>query len=242
MRQFSRSPVTYSLLGLIVLSFLLSMVRVPGLRELVLTEEGRPWAFLTYPFAPIYSGSALIFLIITALWLYSFGTQVEARNGWRGALWASVGFALVAGLCVFAGAKAVGSLLALAGPFAWGTGVGFVWGLQNRNAVVNLFCLIPVKGIAIAVLSVALFFFAMMDFHPALGLFTLPAFGLFYWWANSADGVSRGKDRAARRKDVQTRNILDSAMDRQKEREERDKLRELFERSLIDDPECKDGS
>lgn len=239
MRQFSRSPVTYSLLGLIVLSFLLSMLRVPGLEALILTESGRPWAFLTYPFAPIYSGSALFLLIITALWLYSFGTQVEARNGWRGALWASAGFALVAGLCVFTGAKALGTPLFLAGPFAWGTGVAFVWGLQNRNAVVNLFCLIPVKGNVIAILSLVLFFFAVMDFHPALGLFTLPAFGLFHWWAASATGSQGGKDRSARRKEKQQRNILDLAHDKQKERQEKERLRKLFEASMIEDPDAK---
>ncbi|MBL8047367.1 MAG: hypothetical protein JNJ45_01670 [Chthonomonas sp.] len=245
MKWFSRSPVTFTLLGLVFLTFLMSMVRVPGLSEaLALTPDGKPWTFLTYPLAPVFSGSSLFWLILSGVWMWMFGAQVEARNGWKGALLASVGFATLVGLCVFVGAKTLNTYFQLGGPFELGVGFAIVWGLQNRTAKINLFCVLPLSGLLFAGLSCLLLFFRMMDFHPALGLFTLPALGITYFVVQSQRSGAGGVrlDRAARNKAKNTRNILDAAADRQKEREERDKLRQLFERSLIEDPDEKNGS
>jgi len=121
-----------------------------------------------------------------------------------------------------------------------------MWGARNPKSLIMLYGILPLSGTVMAVLSGLSIFFSKGDRSLVYGLFAaLPAL-LAWFYAIGKLGVPfpsalRGSNSKSRkekkREQTEFNKFIDSVRDRETEREEREKLRELFERSLIDDPD-----
>lgn len=244
MDRLRRTPVTAGLIAIWLLGFLLASGGLRNLADPLLLREGswsEPWRLLTYTLAPIHSGSGLFWLLLTCLWVYQFGMQLELQKGSRFVLVVLAGFSVGVGVFALLGAAVLQTPFALVGQMVAATGIAMTWGFLNPNSIINLFCVLPMKGLWFALLDAVLLFFMFTDFHPALALFSIPPMAALYYGTTKWNAYTKSDKAVRKRKEQEQRNFLDSVAERQKARDEREKLRKLFERSLIEDPEERKG-
>ena len=115
------------------------------------------------------------------------------------------------------------------------------WGVRNQTACVRLWAIIPITGKWIAILEAFLVLFVMGESAPLVGVFALVPLGVAWAYAaNGIPGLSFGPttprvSRAAKANERRDQSYYDDVFRRAKEREERERLRKLFEDSLEDD-------
>lgn len=250
--KHSQAPVTVGLVVAIALAFMIAWFTkgrwfgVDLLFAPTLIAQ-QPWGMITYPFASGGDGNGLIGVFFVCLWLWGIGGSVERELGpLRYALfW--VGMTFLGALFHWIGFMVAGGSLtpmqsALLGAFFPVSAVTVAWGTRNPTATVTLMFVLPILGKWLAVLSVLLVFFGTNS--PILAVFAIIPLGLAYLYA--ADKIpflpwTAGKmtPRETKRAEKRQYAKIDEALDRQKDREERERLRRIFEASLIDDPEDK---
>jgi hypothetical protein len=224
--------------GIVGVAVLLFLTRSPGdFLILSSTSLGRPWAFLTYPFAePLGGGFGVIFLLILAFWLFWVGGALERDLGSLrlGLLW--VASTLAGAVCVIVGALVAhatnwvvaGSLL----PISVFT---VIWGIRNKTAAVQLMMVIPITGYWMAWLSVAIVFVEFGQLNLMIGAFAcLPLALGWAFAANKIPGLTYGKPAVAAYKPSKEQvkkqeAFFDDVRKREQERSERERLRKLFE-------------
>lgn len=248
----SAAKATLALIGVLAATFLLAWF---GLRDtfgmgLALDPAAlgsRAWAVLTYPFASLGDGRDLFFTLIMWLVLYMFGGAIERDAGpWRLLL------IFLGGSALGALSMAAGSLLAGGAPMLLGPSLGvacitMAWSARNPEATILLFFIIPLKGKYLAILTVALTLFGFGTGFPLVGLFAVVPLAVAWLWASGKLGMAfvdapspGGRSRAERKREEQRhREYITSVKDREAERAEKERLRALFERSLIEDPDEK---
>lgn len=237
------TPVTFFVLVSLVASFLLSWL---GLKDfflsLALTSPGgaNPVGVVTYPWASPGNGSGLLFLLLGWLFFWQVGQQVERDLGSQkfGGIFALL--ILLGGLAVFAGSQIFSAPAILVGSFVPVAALAVIWATRNAEQQVQFF-MIPLKAKWIGWLSAAMVLFSM---GPIIGVFAiLPCIFGYFFAMNQVPGLAyAGKVAGKSRKEVQRDNqkfnaFMDSVKKKEQEREEKEKLRQLFERSLIDDPD-----
>lgn len=224
--------------------FLLSWLFVgsPALDYFVFTGlNARVWTLVTYPF--VFGGSFLG-LLFSMLWLWFMGAAVEARMGRGGFLGLYLGsaavFALLAGLFT----SATGRGNALEGPYLPIAAVTVVWGALNPEEIIRIYCVIPIKGKWLAAITAGMVLFGYGLGVPLLGvLMVLPLAFLWLYAKNSIPGLAFAANpflarKLKQRENKQFHSFIDDVRGREKDREERERLRKLFESSL-DDPDDK---
>lgn len=246
------APVTLALIGALVATFLLAWFGLRDLfgRDLALLANdigARPWTVLTYPFANMGDGTGLLWMMLTLLWLWWTGASLEREMG--SGRFALCWFTATAagGLLASAGALLAGVQFILLGPMLPLSAITMMWGARNPEAKIMLMMIIPFKGSWLAALTAALVVFGYGTYHPVIGFAAVIAPALFWLWAGnripflpystgyrSGRRVSRGERIREERRHSEW---LDAIESKKKEREERERLRQLFERSLITDPE-----
>lgn len=203
-----------------------------------------PWTLVTYPFVQF----EFIGVFFSCLWLWGVGGAVERDLG--------SGRYLVLWLALSAlGALSVSLITPLMGhavPFALiGTliplgAVTVIWGTRNPSAMMTLMFVLPITGKWMAWLSAGVVLFGMGMGNPMLG--ALAVVPLVVGWAfadNRIPGLPYGKSepkRAAWKPSERDDKYFDEVRKREKDREEREKLRRLFEGSIKDNPEDDRGS
>lgn len=248
----SGAPVTLALIGGLVATFLLAWF---GLRNLFGPELAlfaheiapRAWTVLTYPFASMGDGTGLLWMLLTLFWLWWAGASLEREMGSArfAACWLAA--TVAGGLLAATGAVLAGTQFVLLGPMLPLSAITMMWGARNPEAKIMLMMIIPFKGSWLAALTAALVVFGYGTYHPMIGFFALIAPGLFWLWASnrlpflaystgyrSGQRLSRGERIREERRHEEW---MDSIAAKKKEREERERLRQLFERSLIKDPD-----
>lgn len=243
-RRFG-APVT---VGIVVALVAVSLASWLGLSEAVLTlalnvgEFSRPWAFLTYPFAfsGLTGGMAVLFLIFLILWMVFVGGTVERDLGSArfAAFWAVA--TLLGGILLTIGASIVGVRALEAGPSLPVAALTVAWGSRYPNQSIMLYGIVPVAGKWLAWLTAAVVLFGYGSSHPVYGLFAVltlvpvALFGMGRLPISYTRPVAKtvGPTRAQRERDEK---FFDDVRKREKEREERERLRKLFEGSLKDD-------
>lgn len=246
------APVTLALIGALIATFLLAWF---GLRDLfgadlaLLANSLRtsPWTLVTYPFANMGDGTGLLWMLLTLLWLWWAGATLEREMGsGRFALcWFTA--TVAGGLLASAGALLAGVQFVLLGPMLPLSAITMMWGARNPEARIMLMMIIPFKGSWLAALTAALVVFGYGTYHPLIGFFAVITPVLFWLWASnripflaystgyrSGQRVSRGERLREQKRHTEW---LDAIESKKKERDERERLRQLFERSLITDPE-----
>lgn len=246
----SQAPATAALTVGIAVAFVVSWFTAGRVLGLPLafdpaTIGSAPWTLLTYPFASIGDGRALIWVLLLCLWLWGMGGAVERDLGTA----RFVGFwfivAILGALFHWLGYLVIGETLrfdqrALLGAFFPVAAVTVAWGVRNPTQPVLLMFVLPIQGRWIALLSVLLVFFGTNS--PALALFAVAPLGLVYLFATERLPflpwrASLGDRRRAKQESRRSYAKIDEAMERQRQREERERLRRFFEKSLVDDPD-----
>ncbi|HLK14859.1 MAG TPA: hypothetical protein VKT78_08645 [Fimbriimonadaceae bacterium] len=249
--QFMNSgrAATYTLIALLGGCYILAWITRSPLFFDGLAFNGdwsRPWTVVTYPFAGFGFGGGLLGEVFLLLWLYWIGTDLE-----RG-----VGTGRVFGLFVGASLIGAGSLYAAWQIFSHGAGLGHptlagslipigaltvTWGVRNPHARILIWFVLPITGTWIAILDALLVFLVVGGGNPLVGAFALvPLAAAWALAANRLPGPTsgpRGRRRsgAAKATERMDQTYYDDVRRREKDREERERLRKLFESSVDDD-------
>ncbi len=162
-----RSPVVLVVIGLLVVSYVVVgiLLNVSGggndvfallaLDPDAVLHHGQVWRLLSYGL--LHDPSNPFHVLMNALMLFFFGRDLERRYGPARFVAFLVGAVLAGGVAVTA-----------VSPFFHHGAIGFsgaveactvVWALQNRNAQVLLFFAVPMRGIHMLWLAVAMWLF-----------------------------------------------------------------------------------
>ncbi|MBV6458934.1 MAG: hypothetical protein HONBIEJF_02073 [Fimbriimonadaceae bacterium] len=227
---------------LLILGFLICWMS-PGTFEALALFTGdvsqQPWTVLTYQLA----NASILSIIFGVWWLFGIGNSIEAELGKQRFLAFWTIMSVLAGVMVW-----VGSLLTGVPGMLWSAWVPLsaltvAWGTRNPNAQVTFMFILPLTGKWLAWLSAILVFFGTT---PQLAPFAaLPLLLSYLFAANRLafapwSGPSR-IDAWEKRRDKRLLDLVDDSIERKKEREERERLRRLFEGSISDDDERKEG-
>jgi membrane associated rhomboid family serine protease len=197
----------------------------------------RPWTFITYPFV----ADSAVGVIFACLWLWGLGGSLERDLGSLRFLIAWLVFSALSAIFVLLG-TALFHVPATPLHSAWVpiSMVTVMWGTRNPDAPITLMFVLPVTGKWIAWLSVAL---VLLGTSPQVAVFAAIPCALAYFFAANkipfipfakSDQRFMGTEKKWERYD---KSYYDEVQRREKDREERDRLRKLFEGSLQDDPE-----
>jgi len=239
------APVT---MGIIAVLILVSVVSVlfhnAPIPNLLFTSEWlqKPWTLITYSFvAPISDAVSLLFFVFLIYWMGWVVATVERDMGTVkfSALWAV--FTVLPPLLMYFGGFALKSPTPLVySPELPLAGMTVIWGLRNKSAATRLFAILPVTGKLLAVFTVAATF---LNYHePNLMFGVLACLHLILAYLIAEDkipGFSYAKpaaakyvpSKAARAKEAA---FLEDVRKREIERDERERLRKLFESSMDD--------
>lgn len=237
-------PVTLGLMIAYVISFLATFFAPSLISQFAFS----PSQFLHTPnlspiLYPYFLGPQIFNALLTLLSLWSFGSAIESFCGSKlyAQLW--FGTALIAVIVT----SLTDSLFHYGGWLLYPSipmeAVIIYWALKNPKQTV-LFFMFPLAAWVLAVMGACFVFFTLGYNNPLNGLFALVPLGLVALYARG--GLpTRSKVRAtggryALPTDVTERDFYADAERRKKEREEKERLRKIFEASLIDDPENPD--
>jgi membrane associated rhomboid family serine protease len=202
------------------------------------TTFTQPWGILTFPFAVQGGGGGLASLILTLILTMFFITQVERTMGSMKTLTLWIGCVLAMALFVTIGAKLC----------------EVPWVISSREPVIlALFALYvgqfkrtsaSILGAGGIQIEIILLIFTVIAYLPYLdlpkgaifGLFAIAPTGIGYWgsdfFVRSRVGKTADRTRVADKRDLRPDSYFEEARRREKEREERERLRKLFESSL----------
>ncbi len=233
------TPLTLGLLVSLAVAFVVSWIPDSPLVAMLamFTDPAamRPWTFLTYPWAVPGDGNALFFFLLMGLWLWGIGGQIERSTNARTyvALW--LGATVVHGLTYFLVAQGLKDHF-LAGP---GLPVAFFavyLGGRYPNQGVSFFGIIPMTMKIVAIVVAVLTFFGYGTGAPMLGLAAVAPLALAWGLGSRQWQLHPGRSRAdvkfERKKEAEFDQFRDEVRRREIEREEKERLRRLFESSL----------
>ncbi len=238
-QDFARNaPVTVTLAVLGLLGSVAAFFKLVGIDDLAYVSgqiNDRPWTLFTY-----FAVDHPVMMALSIYMIFQYSPALEQKVGrWR--------YVLL--ILAILGAGAVGVTLAawvlkspasirggstLAGPIL------VLWGVHYHNVMISVFGTKPIRAYWIAVLGIALFIgvahpFAAMPF-ASLALLVAYLFGsnrirIFRFAAPAVKTAPMGRGIANPKDDYYA-----EAERRKKEREDRERLRKLFE-SSVKDPE-----
>lgn len=240
------APVTTAILVLMIAALVLYWVRLTA----VLAPLGfisspqltlaRPWTFFTYWLVPDPGPYGLLSMLFGCLWLWSIGGTVERELG-------SLRFAIIwlvfAGLpaaFVLLGAAMLHVLVPIYSPWIPLSMITVMWGTRNPDVMVTFLFVLPLTGKWMAWLSVAFVLFGTP--YEVAPFAAIPAILAYYFAANKLPFVAyaRGDSAysgASKKWERYDKSYYEEVQRREKDREERDRLRKLFEGSMQDDSE-----
>lgn len=206
----------------------------------------RPWSLITYPLYFHGPATNAFFLVILFYWMFWVCGSMEERLR-PARLWISFfAFALICGISVLIahflvafGQETAG--ISISGPYLPVAALTVAWAAIYPDTVVRLFFLIPVQAKWVAVVISALVLFGYGANAPIVGLFAVAPMALAWIWGRNGlpwPMEHRAKKRETKHKDAEFHTFIDDVKQREKEREERARLKKLFESSL-DEPDEK---
>lgn len=236
------------LLGIAAIPFLLAWlsgeIRQFMIFDLALLgKEGfvRPWTLITYIFADTGNGANAIFVAFLCYWIYMIGRSLEK----------DLGAGLLLG--IFAGATLLhGLLAAIAGTFVPANGLigigmpeaflSIVWCGRNQGEVIKMFGVIPIQGRWLALLIAIISLLGTGNGAPAFGFIVCLPFVLAWFYGSGKLAFAYGRVKKVKPSKNEQREFdkfITNVRDREKEREERERLRKLFEDSVSSDDDDK---
>lgn len=244
------APVTLALMASLILAALYFwFTRLRGFEQFVFDENWleKPWTLVIYPWAgmPFASGLALMFFAFEMMWLYWVGTSVERDLGSLKFLLFWVVMTVLAGIFVWGGALSMNLPFALATPWLTISAVTVAWCTRNPTQTIMLYGIVPLAGRWLGWVTAITVILLMGNQAPALG--AVAALHLAVAWvfaanrlplvryAHGVDFQAPNKEEVTGRGKVVSPEYFDEVRRREKDREERERLRRLFEGSLDDE-------
>jgi len=218
------------------------------LKFLALNSE-MPHTVFTYAFLGDSAGSGFLWTILSLFMIYTFGGEIERSLGAKAfALLAGI-LAAVGGLGLIVGAGLLGAKgILYGGPFLMVTCLFTYWAMRSPNLELSVFGLIKAKAKILVVVYAVLTIVSVGGSLPALGLFALLPLGLAalmgtgtvpvplaQYGTTSIGAHKNAKDK--KREQAEFDQFITKVRDKAGEREDKERLRKLFENSLKDDPE-----
>lgn len=243
--QFRTAPVSLSLVGWLFVTYLIGWFQMGKsvFAPLMLDTRmlgAKPWTLLTYGFVQDYG--PFLFFLLGLLWIWSFCSSVEIDLGPKRFLAFFAGYVLLGGLCVWAGSTVAGLPIVLSGPLIAATAITVAWCARHPQAQVRLMMILPITGRWLALIVAAMTLFA---YPPMVGIFAVIPAALAWLWGSDRLPIPYGARRnvwdqridakTLAREEEKKQRLRDEAFQRQKEREERERLRKLFEESVKED-------
>lgn len=203
----------------------------------------KPWTLLTYGFAypGLVGGFGLLGLIFTCFWMLFAGASVEREVGSIRFLIAWFAFQVTAGLAIGIGTQFLtrGGIV-LSAPYLPLAAVTVAWGVRNPTTPIMLYGILPLNGKLLAWLTAGFVFFGYGFPVPIIGALACLHLGLAVLFATDRIPqfpyrltVYRSKPSKAQRE--REEHFAEEVRKRRQDREERERLRKLFESSLNDD-------
>jgi len=240
----SSTPATFGAIGLIAVAFLLSWVPSTGAwmaANLALAvPQMSAWQLITYPLFIGNAGGILLCLFFAAWWLLMIGQSLESGIGSRAMTFLLLLATVVGGVFFWIGAAVAQTPGILFGPFLAISYLTVVWASRNPDQTIMLMMIIPIKAKYLALLTTALVLFGYGAGAPLLGIFVaLPMAAAWFWGATRLSALagmpSLNADAKRKQRDEREfRGYIDDVRKREQEREERERLRKLFEDSVSD--------
>lgn len=191
----------------------------------------RPWSVLTYPLA--YSGLggpfALLCFIFLIIWVFWIGGFLERDAGIGKAALFWTGMTVLPALLLGLGMRLSGEGTFVFGPFLPVSAVSVYWGVRNKEAVVMLWGILPLKGIYIAALAVAGTFFVWASPVWWLGFFAVAHTGLAWWIAQKGLLRAPAIPKKTKAQVEREERFEEDVRRRKRERDEQERLRRLLE-------------
>ncbi len=234
-------PATYGLIALLSLTFVIQWFSqnftmfewmMLGTAEL----GKKPWSLVTYPFV---QGGSFIWFLIQLLWLYSIGTFVERDLGVArmAIIWGIA--SLLGGLMFVLGHALSSSGGILAGALIPISTLTVLWASRYPTMETRMWGVLPVKAMWIGWIAAGVVLFDLGK-PPAVGVVCLIPLVLAWAFASGRLPITYGagplvKKKLGPRGRVYKEEYYDDVKRREKDREERERLRKLFEDSLGED-------
>jgi membrane associated rhomboid family serine protease len=247
LKSWSRSqgaPATIGLLAsFIVTALFFWFSQMRGADLLMVTPDSlvRPWSFFTYPWtANPLAGYGLLFFIFFLMWMFWVGTSLERQMGSKMYILLWFIIVLISGITMWLGALLLNINAGLGGPYLPVSALSVVWCARNQTAIIRLWGILPLSGKWLALLLAGMTFFSFGTGVPLYGAIALIplALGWFYGLGKLPQlEARRGREkvRTTRGQVAYDDTYFTDVQRREKEREERERLRKLFEGSLSDD-------
>lgn len=241
------APVTIGIMAVLVVSSLFLWGSQGRFGEWLVFTPGwmsHPWTLLTYAFATseLTGPLGILFFIFLLFWWLWVGGSVERDLG-------TARYALLVGtmtvlpvLIIWAAAFVVGGSPVIAGSLLPLAGVTVAWGVRNQATPVCIWG-IPANGKWIAILDTAMVLFSIgtATRNPLLGVFACAHLGLAALFASNKLPFRYGrpvyKAKPSKAQQMKESQFFEDIRRREKEREEKERLRKLFESSLGDEKE-----
>jgi GlpG protein len=198
------------------------------------TASPTAWGVATYPFTGDGNGRDLFLFLISLLWLFWIGGSLEPEIGKGKLVGLFMASAILGGMSLILASNTLGGGLLLTGPALALASLTVAWGVRHKQAKVLLWGILPLSGIAIAGLTVALTVFGYGTGQPLRGVFACLPLGFAALFAlDRIPGLRYAPPVLADRKVsaaqlARERKFLEEVRRREKEREEQERLRKLL--------------
>lgn len=238
------APATYAMIALCLIMFVVTwfMPRTVGNHFAFVTDFSQPWGLLTYPFAVGGNGTAFFWFVLTLFWFFWVGTSTERDLGTAKFLGFFFGSSILAGIFLALGAGLHRFSAYEAGLNLPLAALTVLWGCRHMTEQIHLWMVIPIAGKWLAILTVfmTLFGYGTMYASPLMGVFACLHLGLAYLVATNRVPFflySRPvyKSKVSKATETRDKSYYDDVKRREQQRDERERLRKLFEGSLKDD-------
>ena len=239
MKWFRRqsAPVTIVLCALVIIGWFATWSN-PLVMFDTFAYPGSPfpklWTLLTYPF---FDYKSPIFLLLQVMWLFWVGSMLERDHGSKKFLylWLAISIIGPIGLSIVSAP--------VSGMFIPDAILVAIWATRYPNMTIRLFMCIPVAAKWLGIIVVASVFFNYAT-GPGQALHGFAAIsGCILGWLYARNmipsvpyGLNHGKidKKPTRAERARDQEYYDDVFRREKEREEKERLRKMFEDSLED--------
>lgn len=234
------APVTVAVVAILAASFLTSWMsqgRLLGEGMVFFPSNAleQPWTFVSYAFG---SAGNFIGVLFACLWLWGVGGMVERDIGSAGfaAFWLIM--TLLGSLAYYAGYLLLGGPEPLFGPYVPLAATTVAWGTRYPHVQVLFMFVVRIEARWIAWISAGIVFFGTMN--PRLAIFAISPLILAHLFAANKLPIRYGRSApssggAPKAPRWASDKYVADVKAREKEREERERLRKLFESSVEED-------
>lgn len=245
--QPKRATGTNATIGLIIaisICFFVSWLTIPS-QAIFQTfafhlDLGKFWQLLTYPFAMGTNGESFVSLVFSMIWLNFFGGILERRFGWKVIIGTFFVASVVGGLLAFLASNFFPNTHLLMSGSYYPVSVITILAcaLQPEEVLRLLFITVKFKWIALfSGLSILFLYGAGAPFAGIL--LALPMLFSWFYGLNKIPIITQGQNiftaKAEKKKSNREFDEFRSKVrDKEQERQERERLRKLFEGSFND--------